>query len=119
MHENDVENYIREHLHRNGWLVKPRKNKFGIDIEATKDNRKAIIEVKGCGAHPTAMSNNFNSVFGQVLKDMQNKDFEYYVAFPYIQPYIRLWNNLPQLAKDRMLINVIWVDSNGKTTGIK
>lgn len=118
MRENEVEKYIREHLRRNGWAVKPRKNKFGIDIEAIKDNRKAIIEVKGCGAHTTAMSNNFNNVFGQILKDMQDKNAEYYVAFPHIQPYIRLWEGIPDLAKNRISVNVIWVDANGVTTGI-
>lgn len=118
MREPEVEKNIREHLKNNGWVVKPRKNKFGIDIEATKNNRNIVIEVKGCGLHATAMSNNFNNVFGQIIKDMKDKNAEYYVAFPHIQPYIRLWESISDLAKNRLRVNVIWVDTNGVTTGI-
>ena len=69
MKEIIVENLIRKHLTENGWTVAPRKRQ-GIDIEATKENRTAVIEAKGIGAHSTAMTNNFYSVLGQILKDM-------------------------------------------------
>ena len=118
MREIIVENYIRKYLEYNNWSLIPRKNNRGIDIEATKDSRKAIIEVKGCGVHKTAMRNNFNYVFGQILKDMQDNNAEYYVAFPHIQPYIGLWDSIPKLAKDRTGIKVIWVDIDGKVMGL-
>ena len=119
MRENLVEKCIREHLKNTGWDVNPRLTKRGIDIEATQGNRYAIIEVKGCGAHNTAMSNNFYSVLGQILKDMTNIEAEYYVAFPKIEPYIRLWNSFPQLAKDKTGIKVIFVEENGSVIGIQ
>ena len=118
MREKVVEDYIRKYLTENNWDVQDRLGRCGIDIEATKDTRKAIIEVKGIGAHTTAMSNNFQSVFGQILKDMADDNAEYYVAFPKMDPYQRLWNALPALAKARTSINVIWVDEYGAVTGI-
>lgn len=120
MIEKDVETCIRRYLKDTGWCVKNRVSIRGIDIEACKNNegRKAIIEVKGCGAHTTAMGNNFRAVFGQILNDMTDPNAEYYVAFPKIEPYIRLWGNLPQLAKKRTGIKVIWVEGNGNISGI-
>lgn len=119
MREKIVEEYIRNHLVKKGWTVFDRMGRWGIDIEAIdKNGQKKIIEVKGCGAHSTAMSNNFQAVFGQILKDMKDTDAEYYIAFPHIQPYIRLWDSVPQLAKDRTGIQVIWVGKNGIVTGI-
>ena len=118
MKEKEIEEIIREYLCKNGWIVKPRINKFGIDIEATKGTRHAVVEVKGRGAHTTAMSNNFNVALGQILKDMTDTKIEYYVAFPKIEPYIRLWGKLPQLAKEITGIKAIFVEENGTVIGI-
>lgn len=118
MREKQVEQCIRKHLANHGWCVKPRNGAQGIDIEATKEAREAIIEVKGWGIHSTAMRNNFYAVLGQILKDMNNPNAEYYVAFPEIHPYTKLWGNLPNLAKQKTSVKAIWVDSTGNIKGI-
>lgn len=118
MKEIVVEQYIRDHLKNKGYVIAERKNKRGIDVDAMIDGKRIIVEVKGCGAHSTAMTNNFQAVLGQILRDMQDKNAEYYIAFPYMQPYMRLWESLPSLAKERTGINVIWVEESGKVIGI-
>lgn len=85
----------------------------GADIIAQKENKRLVIEVKGCGSHPQMRINYFLSILGEVLQRMDSEECEYYIALPKIQQYENLWRKLPLLAKQRTKIGMILVDDDG------
>ena len=58
--EDEVKNIINKNLEKSGWSVEIAfGNKTGIDIDAQKENKQWIIEVKGCGSSPQMRRNYF------------------------------------------------------------
>lgn len=67
--EDEVVNYLVAYLQRNGWTINDFKLGFdrGPDIDATKNKRRLLVEVKGARASDSA-HNKVRSVFdgGQI-----------------------------------------------------
>jgi len=112
--EDEVKNIIKQYLERNGWNVEIAYGKAaGIDINAQKEDKRWIIEVKGCGSSPQMRRNYFFSVLGDLLQRMSVEEFKYSIAFPKIDQFEKLWENLPNLAKTRTTITCLFADFNG------
>ena len=112
--EDEVKNIIKQYLVRNGWNVEIAYGKTaGIDIDAKKEDKRWIIEVKGCGSRYQMRRNYFFSVLGDLLQRMNVEEFKYSIAFPKIDQFEKLWENLPNLAKTRTTITCLFADFNG------
>lgn len=58
--EDEVKNIIKQYLERNGWNVEIAYGKAAdIDINAQKEDKRWVIEVKGCGSSSQMRRNYF------------------------------------------------------------
>ena len=113
--EEHVKNVLKNYLEKNNWTCEIAwGKKKGIDIKATKNNQHWIIEAKGEGSRTQMRGNFFLSVLGEILQRMENKSTKYSIAFPAMQRYKKLWDELPQLAKERLNITCFFVDKENK-----
>jgi hypothetical protein len=109
--EDYVKNALKNHFENNNWTCEIAWGTTkGIDILATKNNEHWIIEVKGGGSLTQMRGNYFLAVLGEILQRMENRNTKYSIAFPAMQRYKKLWDNLPQLAKERLNITCFFVD---------
>jgi hypothetical protein len=111
------EDYIKQKIHKyltdNGWEVDVAYGKKGgIDILAKKEALRWVIEVKGCGSRPPMRNNYFLTVLGETLQRMDCNETRYSIAFPDMEKFRRLWNELPNLAKERTKIDCIFVSDD-------
>ncbi|MGA2762960.1 MAG: hypothetical protein ABSG17_06315 [Spirochaetia bacterium] len=88
-------------------------NKHGVDIEARKGRGRWLIEAKGIGSRPAMRVNYFLSAIGEILQRMDDREAKYSVAFPDDDQFRGLWERLPALAKERMKLSALFVDSKG------
>ena len=72
----------------------------GVDIEATFNRLRWIIEVKGSETINLLPVNTFVSVIGEVIQRMDDPECKYSIALPDIKQFRRLWFRLPGLAKE-------------------
>jgi len=108
--EDYIKQKIQTHLVQNGWVVDVAYGKKkGIDILAKKDLQRWVIEVKGGGSRPPMRNNYFLAVLGETLQRMDCNQTRYSIAFPDMEKFRRLWNELPSLAKERTKIDCIFV----------
>ena len=114
LHEEDIKHVLANYLVSNGWDIKVAwGHQQGIDIDAERGNERWVIEVKGPGSRPAMRNNYFVSILGEILQRMDDDQAKYSIALPDMLKYRRLWNELPQLAKERTTIDLILVDENG------
>jgi hypothetical protein len=100
-------------LEADGWKVVVAWGKArGIDIEATRDGKRWIIEAKGSGSLPAMRVNYFLHILGETLQRMTDLD-AYSIAVPDMPQFLSLWQQLPDLAKISIGINAIFVGSDG------
>jgi hypothetical protein len=85
----------------------------GVDIEAKRDLRIWIIEVKGSRYPSLIPVNSFVSLLGEILQRMDNDTSKYSIAMPDTGPFDRLWKRLPSLAKSRTGISALFVNPSG------
>lgn len=85
----------------------------GIDIDARKGPERWIIEVKGIGSLPAMRVNYFLAVLGETLQRMNDPAARYSIALPDVPQFIGLWERLPELAKTRTGISVLFVNHEG------
>ena len=57
--------------------------------------------------------NYFISMLGETLQRMDDPDAKYSIAVPDVQQFRKLWGRLPQLAKQRTGISVLFVSRDG------
>lgn len=86
----------------------------GIDIDACKGSDRWIIEVKGCGSRNAMRVNYFLAILGETLQRMSDPNAKYSIALPNMKQYRNLWERLPQLAKERTGISVLFVSENSQ-----
>jgi hypothetical protein len=108
-------------LHLKGWLESEGwratvawRNERGIDIEAFKENQRWIIEVKGTGSRDPMRVNYFLAVLGEILQRINDPTAKYSIAFPDHRQFRNLWARLPDLAKTRIGVTILFVDLSGK-----
>jgi hypothetical protein len=101
-------------LERDDWTVRVAWGRErGVDILATKDGQRWLIEVKGCGSHQPMRVNYFLCVLGEVLQRMSEPEARYSVAFPDLSQFRGLWQRLPSLTKQRLGLTALFVDAAG------
>ena len=114
LQEEEIKRVLADYLVSNGWNVKVAwGHQQGIDIDADRNGKRWIIEVKGPGSRPQMRVNYFISILGETLQRMNDYNAKYSIALPDLQQYKGLWNKLPKLAKERTTIHLILVDENG------
>ena len=123
-HNHLSEDAVKEILHRwlrkNGWETKIAwGNQRNEDIVATKPGEQWIIEVKGWAERPQQRRNYFLNALAVILQRMKDTCTRYSIAFPNVAPYPTLWEGLPDLAKKRTKIDVLFVEANGRVTEIE
>ncbi len=113
--EEAIKRVLESWLLVQGWKVKVAwGHDRGVDIEATKENQKWIIEVKGQGSLNAMRVNYFLGILGETLQRMEDPNAKYSIALPDIEQFRGLWKRLPSLAKLRTGITAIFVDKAGK-----
>ena len=115
MQEDEIKVILANYLNHNGWQTKLAMGKeHGIDIDATKGSDRWIIEVKGCGSRNAMRVNYFLAILGETLQRMSDPNAKYSIALPDMQQYRKLWERLPQLAKERTGISVLFVSEDNQ-----
>jgi hypothetical protein len=123
--EDKVKRYVKLWLRKNkgyGIVEVNYGRKMGIDIHAytKKGKREWIIEAKGSGnnnkkyAQNARYNNYFLGALGELIQKMDKNNVKYSIAVPLYQKYERLWEELPQIAKKRLKISIIFVDAKGR-----
>ncbi|MCX8026116.1 MAG: hypothetical protein N3A60_13025, partial [Thermanaerothrix sp.] len=103
--ENLQEDTIKKALERwlkvNGWHTTIAwGKKRGVDIEAVRDDKRWVIEVKGIGSRPEMRVNFFVGVLGEILQRMNDPNAKYSIALPNVSQFRALWKRLPPEAKE-------------------
>jgi len=113
--EDQIKVVLKEWLEADGYTVKVAMGKQqGIDIEATRNEERWVIEVKGPGSRDAMRVNYFLAILGETLQRMGDENSRYSIALPDKQQYRNLWARLPNLAKQRTTIDAMFVNSDGK-----
>jgi hypothetical protein len=113
--EDKLKGYLKTWLESNGWETHIAwGHERGIDILATKENKKWVIEVKGEGSLQPMRVNYFLGILGETLQRMDDPDAIYSIALPDIKQFRNLWERFPLLAKQRTGISILFVDRLGE-----
>lgn len=106
-----VQNIVRDYLISEGWKIEheSKGHEHGVDLKATKEDNVWYIEVKGCGSSNAMRNNYFLSVLGEILQRMEDPNAHYSIALPDMDQFRNLWEKLPQEAKQRTKISVLFV----------
>jgi len=117
--EDEVKRRLQVWLEASGWQVSVIWGRGrGIDINATKDGKRWVIEAKGCGSLNPMRVNYFLSILGELLQRMDDPEARYSIALPDMKQFRGLWQRLPELAKTRTTISALFVDISGKVDEI-
>lgn len=113
--EDGLKRSLQAWLQGEGWQVTVAWGQaHGADIEATRDGKQWIIEVKGQGSRNAMRVNYFLAILGETLQRMTDPAAKHSIALPDIQQFERLWQRLPHLAKERTGITALLVAGDGK-----
>lgn len=115
LQEEDIKRILHDKLVADGWHVKVAwgRNR-GVDIDAVRGKERWMIEVKGPGSRNEMQNNYFVGILGEILQRMDDQYARYSIAFPQIDKFRRLWDELPELAKKRTQIDLLLVDKDGR-----
>lgn len=112
--EDELKRRVEAWLVGSGWQVKVKWGRTqGIDIDATKDESRWIIEAKGSGSLDSMRVNYFVGMLGELLQRMNDPSARYSIALPDMIQFRGLWRRLPDLAKSRTSISALFVDASG------
>ncbi len=118
--EDSLKKHLEKWLTLNGWKVQVAwGHAQGIDICATQGDKKWMIEVKGEGSRQPMRVNYFLGVLSETLQRMDDPLAEYSIALPDLQQFRNLWKRLPNLAKSRTGITILFIDRDGNVTHIE
>jgi hypothetical protein len=108
--EDEVKTAVRDHLQAQGYKVMVAWGHLrGIDIEATKDSDRILIEAKGDASSAQQQGNYFLNALGELIQRMDDPGARYGLALPDNKRYRRLVENLPALARERLDLVVYMV----------
>ena len=109
--EDEVKRALVAWLGRPGWTSEVAwGTRPGIDLEATRDDERWVIEAKGGGSYDQMRRNYFGAVLADTLRRMDDTKASYAIALPDMTQYRRLWDRLPALAKKRTRVGAPFVD---------
>lgn len=113
--EDEIKEVLVGWLRNDGWEPTVAwGNTRGIDIEATRGPERWVIEVKGPGSRQPMRVNYFIGILGETLQRMDDPNAWYSIALPDLPQYRGLWDRLPDLAKSRTRISIIFVAQDGR-----
>jgi hypothetical protein len=113
--EDDVKRNLLVWLESIGWKVTVIWGRGqGIDVEALQPGGRWIIEAKGRGSLNAMRVNYFLGVLGELLQRMSDPQAKYSIALPDLPQFRRLWERLPELAKQRTGISALFVSDAGR-----
>jgi len=117
--EDSIKRILENWLITQRWKVRVAWGReHGIDIDAAKDDKRWVIEVKGQGSRDAMRVNYFLGILGATLQRMEDSNAKYSIALPDMQQFRNLWGRLPFLAKSRTGISAIFVDKDGNVSEI-
>lgn len=120
LQEEDIKHILTDKLTSEGWNVKTAWGYTrGVDIDARRGVERWLIEIKGPGSRNEMRNNYFIGILGEMLQRMDDPNARYTIAFPDIEKFRRLWNDLPELAKKRTTIDLLLVDPQGNIENLK
>jgi hypothetical protein len=91
LQEESVKEILNKWLQSKGWKTElARGHQHGIDINATTDDKRWVIEVKGCGSRNAMRVNYFLAILGEILQRMDDPNARYSIALPNIQQFRKL-----------------------------
>lgn len=109
--ENLIE-IIKLWLNERGWETSIEKN----TIEAVKENRKWLINVQGSKrGRKQPLPVKLNSI----LKEIDDEDAQYSIAFNDSLLYRKQWNDLPKVLKSKLNMSVLLADRGGNIQEVK
>jgi Restriction endonuclease len=111
--ENDVKAAVCDYLASRGYEVKVAWDRTrGIDVDARHpDGTRHVIEAKAeTGTSGAQQVNYFVGMLGELLQRMDDEGASYGIALPLNRQYRGLVDRLPRLARDRLGLNVFWVE---------
>lgn len=112
--EDEIKEALDEWLRSDGWVTRIAWQKArGIDIEATRNGKRWLIEAKGLGSRQPMRVNYFLAILGETLQRMADAEAKYSIALPDVPQFRGLWSRLPELAKSRTGITALFVSSAG------
>ncbi|MEX1248175.1 MAG: hypothetical protein WEA61_06790 [Anaerolineales bacterium] len=116
--EDSVKATVKTWLEKDGWEVHVAwGHERGADIESRREGQRWIVEVKGRGRHEQMNANYFLSILGQIIQRMDDPAARYSIALPDIPQFRKLWERLPQLAKERTFLSAIFINADGQVSG--
>jgi hypothetical protein len=103
-------------LRATGWTVDgvAWAKSHGVDIDASRNGERLLIEVKGRGSRPEMRVNYFLGALGELLQRMDDPSAEYAVGLPELPQFRGLWMRLPDLAKRRLKLIALFVNELGE-----
>lgn len=114
-HQSILKRHLKTWLEDQGWKVKVAWAKTrGVGVEATKAGKRWIIQVKDIGSLQPMRVNYFIGMLGETLQRMDDPHAAYSIALPEHPQFRGLWNRLPELAKNRTQITMLFVAPNGR-----
>lgn len=112
--EDELKEFLDKWLQSQGWSTRIAWGRSrGIDIEASRNGKRWLIEVKGLGSRDAMRVNYFLGALGETLQRMADRHAQYSIALPDIPQFRGLWSRLPKLAKSRTTITALFVSSDG------
>jgi len=112
--EDEIKQVLVDWLRDDGWETTVAWGKTrGIDVEATRGTERWVIEVKGPGSRQPMRVNYFIGILGETLQRMDDPNARYSIALPDLPQYRGLWARLPELAKSRTMISIMFVTMDG------
>jgi len=112
--EDEIKRAVKDHLEEQGYSVQVMWGRsHGIDIEATGQNGRMVIEAKGQVASQQQQTNYFIGALGELIQRMSDPQARYALALP-DEPRCRgLASRLPSLARERLNLSILYVRREG------
>ena len=108
--EDEVKAAVKTYLEERGYEVRVAWGRTrGIDIEATGLDGRILIEAKGEVASQPQKTNYFLGALGELIQRMSDEQATYGLALPDNRTYRGLVERLPNLAKQRLRLRVLFV----------
>lgn len=108
--EDELKRALKAWLEADGWSVEVAwRGAHGVDIAARRGSELWLIEVKGRASRPEMRVNYFLAILGETLQRMSDPHARYSIALPDLPQYRGLWDRLPQLAKERTKMSMLFV----------
>ena len=119
VNEDAVKRAVAATLEADGWTVDVRWGRDrGIDPDARRGSERLVVEAKGEAVARHQQVNYFLSALGEFVQRMSDPAARYTLALPDHPQYRGLVQRLPTLARQRLQLEVLFVDSSGQVTSV-